>query len=223
VEFDIALSAAWTEIGIVNDLDTLPTADSGPKQPEKDAGASAVAFVGLDPIAPIRATYVLAFTRFLAGLLDSRQDGRVKKNMFNIAKELGIPGRWVELRHEAVHGRLPELGVWRKVVKEALAWLESGWWREVMEGFEKSKHVGGVKETLREWKRDGGKPEEAVKVVMRMVDEKKKVDDVVDALVNREFLLKKGNDGYVVQSKVRGSMLMRCDSGHQITLYIVRW
>ena len=67
--------------------------------------------------------------RFVTGLLDSEQDSRYKVSMYAKAKQIGLPDSFVELRHEATHGDLPSLIVFRRAVERSLDWLWKDYWR----------------------------------------------------------------------------------------------
>ena len=69
--------------------------------------------------------------RFVTGLLDSEQDAKHKVSMYIIAKQIGIPASFVELRHEATHGDLPSLVVLRKAAERSLRWLWNDYWKHL--------------------------------------------------------------------------------------------
>ena len=46
---------------------------------------------------------------FVTGLLDSHQDKARKISMYGVAKSVGLPATFVELRHQATHEQLPSL------------------------------------------------------------------------------------------------------------------
>ncbi|KAI9816871.1 MAG: rRNA-processing protein las1 [Pycnora praestabilis] len=82
----------------------------------------------------IRAVYSTAFCRFVTGLVDSAQKGMYKNTMYNIAKQIGLPASFVELRHEATHEDLPGLLVLRQAADRSLTWLWQHYWRNIDEG-----------------------------------------------------------------------------------------
>ncbi|KAK1831557.1 Las1-like protein [Podospora conica] len=57
----------------------------------------------------VRAAYAAAFSRFVTGLLDSHQDRAKKMSMYGLARSVGLPAAFVELRHQATHEALPSL------------------------------------------------------------------------------------------------------------------
>ena len=77
----------------------------------------------------LRLCYGTAFCRFVTGLVDSEQMGRVKISMFVKAQEIGIPASFVELRHEIAHAELPSLVVLRRAVERSMTWLWDDYWR----------------------------------------------------------------------------------------------
>ncbi|KAE9372387.1 Las1-domain-containing protein [Stipitochalara longipes BDJ] len=76
----------------------------------------------------VRAAYAAAFGRFVTGLLDSHQDKRRKLSMYSIAKTIGLPATYVELRHQATHEELPSLSKLRTATQKALRWIWDYYW-----------------------------------------------------------------------------------------------
>lgn len=66
--------------------------------------------------------------RFVTGLLDSHQDKRRKLSMYSIAKTIGLPATYVELRHQATHEELPSLSKLRTASQKALRWIWDYYW-----------------------------------------------------------------------------------------------
>jgi hypothetical protein len=64
----------------------------------------------------------------VTGLLDSHQDGRKKLSMYSIAKNIGLPATYVELRHQATHEELPSLSKLRTATQKALRWIWDCYW-----------------------------------------------------------------------------------------------
>ncbi|KAI1076267.1 Las1-domain-containing protein [Whalleya microplaca] len=79
----------------------------------------------------IRAAYSAAFSRFVTGLLDSQQDKQRKLSMYSIAKTIGLPATFVELRHQATHEQLPSLLKLRTAAKRALVWIWDYYWKNL--------------------------------------------------------------------------------------------
>ncbi|KAG5915160.1 hypothetical protein E4U42_000116 [Claviceps africana] len=81
----------------------------------------------------VRAAYSAAFSRFVTGLLDGHQDKQRKQSMYSIAKTIGLPATFVELRHQATHERLPSLPKLRSAAKKALDWIWNYYWKHLAE------------------------------------------------------------------------------------------
>lgn len=69
--------------------------------------------------------------RFVTGLLDSHQDKRRKLSMYSIAKTIGLPATYVELRHQATHEELPSLSKLRTATQKALHWIWDYYWAKL--------------------------------------------------------------------------------------------
>ncbi|KAL1855396.1 hypothetical protein VTK73DRAFT_8542 [Phialemonium thermophilum] len=78
-----------------------------------------------------RAAYSAAFSRFVTGLLDSNQDKQRKMSMYAVAKAVGLPATFVELRHQATHEQLPSLTRLRAAALAALDWIWDYYWKHV--------------------------------------------------------------------------------------------
>ncbi|KAI1636418.1 Las1-domain-containing protein [Biscogniauxia mediterranea] len=89
----------------------------------------------------IRAAYSAAFSRFVTGLLDSQQDKQRKLSMYYIAKTIGLPATFVELRHQATHEHLPSLSKLRSAAKKALAWIWDYYWKDLGQGDHDAKEA----------------------------------------------------------------------------------
>ncbi|UNI19041.1 Hydroxyacylglutathione hydrolase [Purpureocillium takamizusanense] len=79
----------------------------------------------------VRATYAAAFSRFVTGLLDGHQDKQRKQSMYAIAKKIGLPATFVELRHQSTHEQLPSLAKLRSMARKALAWIWDYFWKNL--------------------------------------------------------------------------------------------
>ncbi|KAK3501609.1 Las1-like protein [Neurospora crassa] len=82
----------------------------------------------------VRAAYSAAFSRFVTGLLDSHQDKQRKMSMYGVAKSVGLPATFVELRHQATHEQLPSLTRLRTAAKKGLEWIWDYYWKHLPEG-----------------------------------------------------------------------------------------
>ncbi|KAL4726078.1 Cytoplasmic glyoxalase II [Fusarium chlamydosporum] len=96
---------------------------------EENAASSAYA---------IRAAYSTAFSsadprRFVTGLLDGHQDKQRKQSMYSIAKTIGLPATFVELRHQSTHEQLPSLAKLRTAARKALMWIWDYYWKQLGE------------------------------------------------------------------------------------------
>lgn len=69
--------------------------------------------------------------RFVTGLLDSHQDKRRKLSMYSIARTIGLPATYVELRHQATHEELPSLSKLRTATQKALHWIWDSYWAKL--------------------------------------------------------------------------------------------
>lgn len=68
---------------------------------------------------------------FVTGLLDMQQDKQRKMSMFSVAKTIGLPATFVELRHQATHEQLPSLSRLRAAAEKALAWIWDYYWQHL--------------------------------------------------------------------------------------------
>lgn len=82
-------------------------------------------------------TLWLIVRRFVTGLLDGYQDKKHKLSMFSIAKNIGLPATFVELRHQCTHEELPSLGKLRGACGRSLDWIWRQYWSS-LEGKDKS-------------------------------------------------------------------------------------
>ncbi|KAH6680395.1 Las1-like-domain-containing protein [Halenospora varia] len=89
----------------------------------------------------VRAAYASAFCRFVTGLLDSHQTKLRKQSMYSIAKSIGLPATYVELRHQATHEELPSLTKLRSASQKALRWIWENYWKDLEAG-ENSRNGG---------------------------------------------------------------------------------
>ena len=51
--------------------------------------------------------------------------------MYSIAKTIGLPATFVELRHQATHEQLPSLAKLRSAAKKALDWIWNYYWKHL--------------------------------------------------------------------------------------------
>ncbi|RMD41956.1 hypothetical protein DV735_g3183, partial [Chaetothyriales sp. CBS 134920] len=103
--------------------------------------------------------YAMAFVKFVNGFVDRDVVGSVKASlslesrssaadaaaehpnermtvkgggegsMYAHAAKINMPQEFVDLRHQIVHGRIPDLSVLRRETEQALEWLWDKWWK----------------------------------------------------------------------------------------------
>lgn len=94
--------------------------------------------------------FAFAFLRFVNAFVDrdvartaatavpisdtEMEDDRVVKSagetsMYAHAVAIGMPSRFVDLRHQVSHGAVPEVKTLKKAADEALLWLWNKWWK----------------------------------------------------------------------------------------------
>ncbi|GAA96027.1 hypothetical protein E5Q_02687 [Mixia osmundae IAM 14324] len=76
----------------------------------------------------LRASYGMALTRFVSGIVDPAQQGVYARSIAVIAAQVGLPLWFVELRHASTHEALPSLIALRAAAHQALAWLDEKYW-----------------------------------------------------------------------------------------------
>lgn len=72
-------------------------------------------------------------------MLDGHQDKQRKQSMYTIAKTLGLPATFVELRHQSTHEQLPSLAKLRTAARKALQWIWEYYWRQLADEAQPSK------------------------------------------------------------------------------------
>ncbi|KAG2732992.1 hypothetical protein G9P44_003982 [Scheffersomyces stipitis] len=76
----------------------------------------------------LQMSYTMAIIRFVNGLLDPFQKANFAIPLHQLAKNLGLPGFFVELRHMGTHESLPSLVMLRIACTRALNWLYDNYW-----------------------------------------------------------------------------------------------
>lgn len=66
-------------------------------------------------------------------MLDGHQDKQRKQSMYSIAKTIGLPATFVELRHQSTHEQLPSLAKLRSAARKALDWIWDYYWKHLGE------------------------------------------------------------------------------------------
>ncbi|KAL8392797.1 hypothetical protein RB595_002832 [Gaeumannomyces hyphopodioides] len=92
----------------------------------------------------VRGAYSTAFGRFVTGLLDSHQDRSHKMSMYSVAKTIGLPATFVELRHQATHEQLPSLTRLRAGAAAGLDWIWEYYWKQLAPDDGGRGEVGGA-------------------------------------------------------------------------------
>ncbi|RKP11190.1 Las1-like-domain-containing protein [Thamnocephalis sphaerospora] len=85
------------------------------------------------PVVPpkeLRLMMTMALIRFVNGFVDAQQQGVYALSVSAVAEQLGIPARFVELRHAGTHDQLPGLVVLRSACTQALRWLYDNYWAQ---------------------------------------------------------------------------------------------
>ncbi|OBT87925.1 hypothetical protein VE02_02663 [Pseudogymnoascus sp. 03VT05] len=155
----------------------------------------------------VRAAYSAAFCRFVTGLLDGYQDKKHKLSMFSIAKNIGLPATFVELRHQCTHEELPSLGKLRGACERSLDWIWRQYW-STLEGKDKSlgldeepESVEDLSTVLREymvWKEGTESSDEGQRLSFVRRLSKWDVEKILDAL--EEFRDPGADSGMMLKS-----------------------
>ncbi|KAM3454926.1 hypothetical protein MY3296_002708 [Beauveria thailandica] len=85
---------------------------------------------------------------FVTGLLDGHQDKLRKQSMYSIAKAIGLPATFVELRHQATHEQLPSLAKLRPAAHTALDWIWHYYWKQLDQANDASAPQDPCKEAV---------------------------------------------------------------------------
>ncbi|KAG1055472.1 hypothetical protein G6F43_002572 [Rhizopus delemar] len=94
----------------------------------------------------LRLLYSMTLVRFVNGLVDQEQKGKYAKTVLTIAKSIGLPPWYVDLRHESTHERLPSLIVLRGAAVQAVAWLHDHYWIHNLNRAEEDDEEKSVKD-----------------------------------------------------------------------------
>jgi hypothetical protein len=78
--------------------------------------------------AALQAAYALTLVRFVNGISDASQKGRVAASVSHHASSAGLHPVLVEVRHAATHSHLPSLHLLRHAASHALSWLHDNYW-----------------------------------------------------------------------------------------------
>lgn len=107
----------------------------------------------------VRMGYAMAAIRFVNGLLDPAQKAQFAVPLHLLARNLGLPASFVELRHMATHEELPSLELLRHMTGRCLGWLHDNYWAANDGGDASTGPASGepefqesVKSALRKWR-----------------------------------------------------------------------
>ena len=75
----------------------------------------------------LRLMYAMGIIRFVNGLVDREQKGKFAKSINSLARMMGLPSWFVDLRHASTHERLPSLTVLRDGALQAVGWLHDNY------------------------------------------------------------------------------------------------
>lgn len=113
----------------------------------------------------IREAYAMALVRVVNETLDHEQTGTTALPLTVLAREIGMPQSFVELRHSATHDELPSVYTLRMLARQALSWLWDVYWVVNPPGNEggfsevapptqsAESEVDIIKDMFREWRR----------------------------------------------------------------------
>lgn len=103
----------------------------------------------------LRLMYAMAIIRLVNGLVDRQQKGKFARSIQSIARMLGLPSWFVDLRHESTHERLPSLTVLKEGALQAVDWLYHNYWIHNLKNMEQKlalQENQEVKAKLNEYK-----------------------------------------------------------------------
>lgn len=79
----------------------------------------------------VKLSYTMSLIRFVNGLLDPTQQSQFAIPLHTLARRVGLPTWFVDLRHWGTHEReLPSLEMLRMAAKKALVWLWEHYWND---------------------------------------------------------------------------------------------
>ena len=99
----------------------------------RDPAACAARFVALPQVPHVSddalaSEYALTIIRFVNGISDASQKGKVAGSVAKHAEAAGLHPMLVDIRHEATHNHMPSLHLLRLAVSHALTWLAENYW-----------------------------------------------------------------------------------------------
>lgn len=123
--------------------------------------------------------------------------------MYSIAKTIGLPATFVELRHQATHEQLPSLAKLRSAAKKALDWIWNYYWKHLVDESAAAKS-DPCREVVLEYLR-GGDESHTMRALERFGKEK-----VLGVIVDVQGSLP-GNQVYLRCLKLSREVMMRED------------
>lgn len=102
-----------------------------------------------------RLMYGMAIIRFVNGLVDREQKGKFAKSINSLARSMGLPSWFVDLRHASTHEHLPSLTVLRAGALQAVGWLHDNYWIHNLKNTDEKillQHNPEIKIKLNEYK-----------------------------------------------------------------------
>ncbi|KAI8886640.1 Las1-domain-containing protein [Backusella circina FSU 941] len=96
----------------------------------------------------LRLMYSAAMIRLVNGLVDPVQGGKFVKSVHVIARNLGLPPWFVDIRHSATHLKLPSLTALRSAAKQAVGWLHDHYWILNLKGPQPERGVDNNNESV---------------------------------------------------------------------------
>ena len=76
----------------------------------------------------LRLSYSIIIVRAVNGLVDPSQQGYFADSVASLAQRIGLPGWFVELRHDATHQQLPSLTMLRTAARHLVTWYSDNYW-----------------------------------------------------------------------------------------------
>lgn len=102
----------------------------------------------------IQLSATMAIIRFVNGLLDPSQQSQYAIPLSVLAKKIGLPSWFVELRHQGTHEGLPSVEMLEVGVRGAVEWLEVNYWGKLKEKKEEDEIVVEDEEDEIGWKEE---------------------------------------------------------------------
>ncbi|TIC11285.1 Las1-domain-containing protein [Wallemia mellicola] len=89
----------------------------------------------------------IAIIRFVNGLVDPLQQFSFARSIHDLAKQIDLPLKFVQLRHTSTHDNLPSLKVLTQSTIDAVDWLRTRYWDVVLSTLEESNSTVDSMET----------------------------------------------------------------------------